>query len=194
MIERSAAGKNGKARLTFILDNEDRAVSVVGTFNEWDPHAHPLRRRADGTRRASVTVPVGEVVCFRYLADDGEWFDDSDIDAYDHRGGLIRTAHLAIPGQAGGRTKRGTTARGTTAKTATKAKKTVGAAKKPAGKATAKATTKAGAKSGAKAASKSRTTAASRSRSTTTAKTRSTAARKPTAKRTASRTPAMAGR
>ena len=32
-------------------------VSVVGDFNGWDPFAHPLRPRRDGTRSTVVTLP-----------------------------------------------------------------------------------------------------------------------------------------
>lgn len=55
------------------------AVSVVGDFNGWNPFAHPLRVRANRTRSASVTVPSGSTLRFRYLADGGRWFDDDTL-------------------------------------------------------------------------------------------------------------------
>jgi 1,4-alpha-glucan branching enzyme len=54
-------------------------VSVVGNFNDWDPFAHPLRRRANRTRSAAVTVPAGSTLHFRYLAEGGRWFDDETL-------------------------------------------------------------------------------------------------------------------
>lgn len=89
MIKKSRS--NGKTRLTFTLpqDEPDGPVSVVGDFNEWDPYSHPLRRRANGTRSASVTVPTGSTLCFRYLAHGGRWFDDEHVDSQDERGGMI---------------------------------------------------------------------------------------------------------
>ena len=57
------------------------SVSVVGDFNGWDPLAHPLRRRANGTRSVSVTVRAGTTLHFRYLADGGMWFDDDSVPA-----------------------------------------------------------------------------------------------------------------
>jgi hypothetical protein len=48
----------------------------VGDFNDWNPFAHPLRRRANGTRSAVVSVPASSRLHFRYLAEGGLWFDD----------------------------------------------------------------------------------------------------------------------
>ncbi len=88
MIKTNKPGRDGKVRVTFALptDTPTGAVSVVGNFNSWNPFAHPLRRRANGTRSASVTVPAGSMLRFRYLAEGGAWFDDdsiSDRDGHD---------------------------------------------------------------------------------------------------------------
>ena len=56
---------------------------MVGNFNDWDPFAHPLRRRANRTRSAAVTVPAGSTLHFRYLAEGGRWFDDETLAASD---------------------------------------------------------------------------------------------------------------
>jgi 1,4-alpha-glucan branching enzyme len=82
MIKRSK-GKDG-IKLTFSLSLADtpQPVSVLGDFNGWDPHAHPLKKRANGTRSATVVVPPGTTCTFKYLADGGTWFND--IEADDH--------------------------------------------------------------------------------------------------------------
>ena len=64
-------------------------MSVVGDFNDWNPFVHPLRRRANGTRSAAVTVQVGSMLHFRYLAEGGEWFDDETARAGDGQGASI---------------------------------------------------------------------------------------------------------
>ena len=64
-------------------------MSVVGDFNGWDPFAHPLRRRANGTRSASVTVKKGRTLHFRYLAEGGIWFDDVSAPHTDAQGGYV---------------------------------------------------------------------------------------------------------
>ena len=83
MIKTSKPGRDGTVRVTFAIpDGEpDGAVSVVGNFNDWDPLAHPLRRRANRTRSAAVTVPAGSTLHFRYLAEGGVWFDDETVSA-----------------------------------------------------------------------------------------------------------------
>ncbi len=85
LIKTTKPGRNGTVRVTFALpaDVPAGAVSVVGDFNHWNPFAHPLRRRANGTRSAAVTVPAGATLRFRYLAEGGIWFDDDTAPAQD---------------------------------------------------------------------------------------------------------------
>ena len=81
MIKRSKAA-DGNVKLTFTLSLQDtpEPVSVLGDFNDWDPLAHPLKKRSNGTRSVSVTVPAGETYAFKYLAEGGTWFTDVDAD------------------------------------------------------------------------------------------------------------------
>ena len=91
MIKTAKPARNGTVRVTFALphDAPSGAVSVVGDFNGWDPFAHPLRRRANGTRSASVTVKKGRTLHFRYLAEGGIWFDDEAAPHTDAQGGYV---------------------------------------------------------------------------------------------------------
>ena len=72
-------------RVTFTVD-DDRLVSVVGDFNEWDPFANPLRRRSNGLRSTAIDLPSGTSYRFRYLADGGEFYDDPHADAIEPNG------------------------------------------------------------------------------------------------------------
>ena len=91
MIKTAKPGRDGSVRVTFALpaDEPDGAVSVVGNFNDWNPHTHPLRKRANQTRSAAVTVKAGTTLQFRYLAEGGVWFDDESVPAQDARGAAI---------------------------------------------------------------------------------------------------------
>ena len=83
MIKTTRPGRDGTVRVTFTLpaDEPSGPVSVVGNFNDWNPFANPLRRRAKGTRSAAVTVQAGTTLHFRYLAEGGRWFDDETMPA-----------------------------------------------------------------------------------------------------------------
>jgi len=91
LIKTARPARDGTVRVTFTLpaDEPHGAVSVVGDFNDWDPFAHPLRRRANGTRSAAVTVPAGSMLRFRYLAEGGVWFDDESASERDSQGTSI---------------------------------------------------------------------------------------------------------
>src|SRR5215472_5874841 len=97
LIKTAKRGRDGMVRVTFALpaDRPSGAVSVVGDFNDWDPFAHPLRRRANGTRSAAVTVPAGTTLRFRYLAEGGIWFNDDTTPARDGQDASI----AVLPGQ-----------------------------------------------------------------------------------------------
>jgi 1,4-alpha-glucan branching enzyme len=81
VIKTSKPGRDGTVRVTFALpiDNPGGAVSVVGNFNDWNPYTHPLRKRANQTRSAAVTVRAGSTLHFRYLGEGGVWFDDETV-------------------------------------------------------------------------------------------------------------------
>ena len=88
LIKTTKPGRDGTVRVTFALpiDEPGGAVSVVGSFNDWNPFTHPLRKRANRTRSAAVTVQAGTTLHFRYLAEGGVWFDDESVPAQDGRG------------------------------------------------------------------------------------------------------------
>jgi 1,4-alpha-glucan branching enzyme len=85
MIKTTKLRRDGTVKVTFALPATEPAgaVSVVGDFNDWNPSAHPLRLRTNQTRSASVTVPVGSTLRFRYLAEGGLWFDDETLPGTD---------------------------------------------------------------------------------------------------------------
>jgi 1,4-alpha-glucan branching enzyme len=82
MLRRRTDRVGGRLRVTFALAEDDPRLpaSVVGDFNGWDPAAHPLRRRGNGTWSAVVSLETGRAYRFRYRSASGEWFNDDDAD------------------------------------------------------------------------------------------------------------------
>jgi len=78
--------RNGRVKLTFAVPDPGRAVSVVGDWNGWDPLAHPLRKRSNGTRSVAIELAPGRTYRFRYLLEGGEWADDPAADAFEANG------------------------------------------------------------------------------------------------------------
>jgi 1,4-alpha-glucan branching enzyme len=83
---KSGTTKQALVKVTFALPSDDVAqpVSVLGDFNNWDPFAHPMKKRSNGTCSAVVEVPAGSAFRFKYLAADGTWFCDPEADAVVH--------------------------------------------------------------------------------------------------------------
>jgi 1,4-alpha-glucan branching enzyme len=98
MLKTTKASGGAAVKVTFALpaDSVDQPVSVLGDFNGWDPYAHPLKKRSNGTRSAVVEVPAGSVLRFKYLAADGTWFCDPDADAVVHDEYQVVDSLLAV--------------------------------------------------------------------------------------------------
>lgn len=86
MIKRSPIKGGQTVKVSFVLPKEGGGVSVVGDFNDWDPLAHPLRPRSNGTRSVVVTLPAGGRYAFRYLAEGGRWQDDEAVEVFEPNG------------------------------------------------------------------------------------------------------------
>lgn len=84
MIRTSRSADRIKVTFALPLHHVPGRCSVVGDFNAWVPGSHELRKRANGTRSASVTVPRGTRLQFRYLDESGTWFNDPEVQ---HRDG-----------------------------------------------------------------------------------------------------------
>lgn len=91
MLHRTPASRPGYRTLTFSLPGDHPAgrVSVVGNFNEWRPGRTPLLPSAGGVVSASVTLPDDYVVAFRYLGENGWWFDEPEADHVDDGASLV---------------------------------------------------------------------------------------------------------
>lgn len=84
MIKRSRSASAGTITFSLPTDHVDQDVSVVGDFNGWDPFAHPMKKRSNGTRSAKVELECGRSYRFKYLTADGAWLTDPDADTVDN--------------------------------------------------------------------------------------------------------------
>jgi 1,4-alpha-glucan branching enzyme len=78
--------ENGYVRVTFRVSHHIWAdsIALVGEFNDWDPHSHPLHRtRDDGEWHISLVLEANRSYRFRYLVDGKEWMNDDHADGYE---------------------------------------------------------------------------------------------------------------
>jgi 1,4-alpha-glucan branching enzyme len=83
MIKKRYSKSGRLCRVTFVLpDVEAQNASLCGEFNSWDPFAHPMKRRKDGTFSLTISLESGRPYHFRYQLDEKTWENDPDADAY----------------------------------------------------------------------------------------------------------------
>lgn len=64
-----------------ICDNFDE-VSIVGDFNNWDPHQNKFStKNQDGSSSIELVLEAGNEYQFRYLCDGEIWLNEPEADA-----------------------------------------------------------------------------------------------------------------
>jgi 1,4-alpha-glucan branching enzyme len=82
MLQKEQVG-DSSVRVTFRVSHHIWAdsIALVGEFNDWDAHSHPMRRtRGDGEWHISLVLEANSSYRFRYLVDGKEWMDDDHAD------------------------------------------------------------------------------------------------------------------
>ena len=84
MLKKQEIKNKALCKVTFVFPNGHQAkkVQLVGDFNHWDPKATPLKHLATGEFKTTLELPKGQSYQFRYLDNQGEWFNDDAADAY----------------------------------------------------------------------------------------------------------------
>ena len=82
MITKKSVDRGQRVKVTFTLPATGERVGVAGDFNEWDSGELRLRKRGD-IRSASITLDPGQRYAFRYVGEDGRWFNDDQSDGYE---------------------------------------------------------------------------------------------------------------
>lgn len=69
-------------KVTFsILAEDAKEVSVIGTFNEWDPKAAPLKKLKTGIFKGTLDLDQDNSYEFKYIVD-GAFINDEAADDY----------------------------------------------------------------------------------------------------------------
>lgn len=67
-------------KVTFTVPAEDaKKVTVVGSFNEWNEKATPLKKLKNGSFKGTVDLEVANSYEFRYLVD-GAYVNETEAD------------------------------------------------------------------------------------------------------------------
>jgi 1,4-alpha-glucan branching enzyme len=57
-------------------------VLLLGDFNNWDSEGTQLKKQKNGNYKATLDLPVGNDIQFRYLVDGQIWINDDAADKY----------------------------------------------------------------------------------------------------------------
>jgi len=69
-------------KVTFTVEaDEAKKVSVVGTFNEWNEKATPLKKLKNGTFKGTVDLAAENSYEFKYIID-GNYVNEPAADSY----------------------------------------------------------------------------------------------------------------
>lgn len=84
MMKKSYTRTKNSCRVTFYLPAEVGAehAALCGEFNDWNPAAHPMQRKKDGTFYASVYLKPGSAYRYRFLLDGERWENDWEAEEY----------------------------------------------------------------------------------------------------------------
>jgi len=86
MIKKSFLKSRPVCKTTFSVPAEvvtGKKIGLVGEFNNWDLES-PIKmtKKKTGAYTATVELPLGKNVEFRYLVDGEQWMNDEAADAY----------------------------------------------------------------------------------------------------------------
>ena len=85
MIKKQFLKSRPVCKATFMVPAEqvNGSVGIVGEFNNWNAD-EPIKmtKKKDGNYSATVELPLGREVEFRYVTSEGEWLNDAHADRY----------------------------------------------------------------------------------------------------------------
>ncbi|AGC75316.1 AMP-activated protein kinase-like protein [Nonlabens dokdonensis] len=70
-------------KVTFTLPMEEaKNAAVIGSFNEWDQKATPLKKLKNGTFKTTVDLETSNSYEFRYVVDGTTYLNEEQADSY----------------------------------------------------------------------------------------------------------------
>ena len=69
-------------RLPRIAASDAKSVCIVGDFNNWSIHSHPMKKLKSGDYSITLELEAGREYQFRYLIDEIRWENDWHADKY----------------------------------------------------------------------------------------------------------------
>ena len=85
-LARKYSKDKSKCLVTFWLPKEAapdaRCVAVAGTFNNWDPNSHLLKKLEKGDFALKVELEAGQEHAFRFIIDETCWVNAWNADKY----------------------------------------------------------------------------------------------------------------
>ena len=69
-------------RLPESIGTDAQQVNLVGDFNNWDQHSHPMKKLKNGAHTVTLDLEPGHEYQFRYLIDGARWENDWQADKY----------------------------------------------------------------------------------------------------------------
>jgi 1,4-alpha-glucan branching enzyme len=85
MLRKTFSKTGTTCKVTFDLsaNGNTTKAALCGEFNEWNPDAHPLKRRKDGRFSTTLSLKTGKDYRFKYLIDGQHWENDWGADGYE---------------------------------------------------------------------------------------------------------------
>lgn len=80
--KQNGRGKSVKVTFSLPADVQSERACLLGDFNNWDENAAPMQRDDENGFSITLNLKKGQEYQFRYLVNDGEWYNDSQADGY----------------------------------------------------------------------------------------------------------------
>ena len=98
MVKKTPIKGSDKVAVTFetMMCPDAKTLHLVGDFNDWNPDAHPMKQRKDGTWSITLRLTKHRDWQYRYVVNGADWVtDDEDGDTAPNPYGSVNASVLA---------------------------------------------------------------------------------------------------